>query len=131
MNSKELLEKELESPITKARGGVYLDIKTIKQIKQDLDILEELEKEDFKLRIKLNAKEESYIMLKKDIKDLKKVIEILQTNFFIDLIEREKDYKLGFAPKDPIKEQPRFCKLNTKTGHFLKEFFLWINAKKH
>ena len=44
MNSKELLEKGLESPVTKARGGVYLDIETIKQIKQDLDRLEQLER---------------------------------------------------------------------------------------
>lgn len=123
MNNKELLEKGLKSPVTKAKGGIYLDIETIKQIKQDLDRLEELEKENFELRQKLNTEEECYVMLEKTVKNLRKVINILQTNFFIDLIEREKDYKLGFAPKNEIKEQPRFCELDKETGDFLKEFF--------
>lgn len=92
-------------------------------IQQDLDRLEQLEKENFELRQKLNTEEECCVMLEKTVKNLKKVIGILQTNFFIDLIEREKDYVLGFAPKDPTKEQPRFCELDNETGNFLEEFF--------
>lgn len=42
MNSKGI-DKILESPITKARGGSYLDIEFIKSIKQDLDRLEQKE----------------------------------------------------------------------------------------
>lgn len=93
------------------------------KVKQDLDKLEQLEKENFELRQKLNTEEECCVMLEKTVKNLRKVINILQTNFFIDLIEREKDYKLGFAPKNEIKEQPRFCELDKETGDFLKEFF--------
>lgn len=32
MKSKEALKKGLESPVAKARGGVYLNIETIKQM---------------------------------------------------------------------------------------------------
>ena len=94
-----------------------------KVVQQDLNRLEQLEKENFELRQKLNTEEECCVMLEKTVKNLRKVINILQTNFFIDLIEREKDYKLGFAPKNEIKEQPRFCELDKETGDFLKDFF--------
>lgn len=40
----ELIEKELKSPVTKARGGFYLDIETFKQIKCELEAWEELNK---------------------------------------------------------------------------------------
>ena len=68
------------------------------------------------------------IMLKKENEDLKKenvklkkAIEILLDNFFIDLIERENDYKLGFSPKQPIENQPRFCVINKILGDLLYE----------
>lgn len=64
MNSKECLERILNSPTPKMRGGTYLDIKIIESIKQDLDRLEKLEKV-----IKI-LKENLQLVLKQDIDPL-------------------------------------------------------------
>lgn len=63
----------------------------------------------------MERQEKYYKIIKKDLdrlEKLEKVIEILKELFFIDLIERENDYKLGFEPKEPIINQPRFAVVN-------------------
>ena len=101
MTSKEALEK-LKSMPTCSECELYgscfgkpLCNELYNTIKQDLDRLEKLEK----------------------------AIEILKELFFIDLIERENDYKLGFEPKEPIINQPRFSvvNLNKEIYNLLKE----------
>ena len=42
-------------------------------------------------------------------------------NFFIDLIERQDDWKLGFEPINPIEEQPRFSRLPKEEAELLEE----------
>lgn len=44
MKNKEMLEKILNSPITKSAKGCFIEIEELKEIKQDLDRLEKLEK---------------------------------------------------------------------------------------
>lgn len=44
MTSKEELEQILNSPVTKAAKGCFMEIEELKEIKQDLDRLEKLEK---------------------------------------------------------------------------------------
>ena len=51
----------------------------------------------------------------------KKAFEILKDNFFIDLIERQDDWKLGFEPINPIEEQPRFSRLSKEEAELLEE----------
>lgn len=82
-----------------------------------------LEEENFNLRLKLNAEEECAVMLKKRIEELKSTIDILKDKFFIDIIERENDYKIGFLPKTPIKNgiETRFAQLdNDKANTIIK-----------
>ena len=55
------------------------------------------------------------------LEKLEKVIEILKTKFFIDLIERQEDGKLGFVPINPIENQPIFAKITKEEFDLLKE----------
>lgn len=122
-------------------------INHLQQIKTELEAwekLEQLEQENFDLRQALNTENENCVMLEKLIKELnselevekwssigiweenktlKKVIEILKDKFFIDIIEREFDYKIGFQPKTPIKNgiETRFAQLNNDEANTLKE----------
>ena len=114
------------------------------QIKTELEAWEKLEQENFDLRQTLNTENENCVMLEKRIKELnselevekwssigiweenktlKKVIEILKDKFFIDIIEREFDYKIGFQPKTPIKNgiETRFAQLDNDKANTLKE----------
>ena len=90
-------------------------------IEQDLDRLEELENENFELRQKLNTEEECSVFYEKVISKYRNFIYLLKDFFFVDLIERENDYKLGFAPRFPLENNSRFMKLNKKLGDFFKE----------
>ena len=47
MTSKELLDKILQSPITKAVGGCFMKNDELENIKRDLEVLELLKREMF------------------------------------------------------------------------------------
>lgn len=53
----------------------------------------------------------------------KRAFEILKDKFFIDLIERQDDGKLGFEPINPLENQPRFAQLTKEQYELLKEVF--------
>ena len=55
------------------------------------------------------------------LEKLEKAIEILKTKFFIDLIERQEDGKLGFVPINPIENQPIFAEITKEEFDLLKE----------
>ena len=57
----------------------------------------------------------------KELTKYKRAFEILKDNFFIDLIERQDDWKLGFEPINPIEEQPRFSRLPKEEAELLEE----------
>lgn len=121
-----------------------LKLQYLQQIKTELEAWEKLDQENFDLRQTLNTENENCVMLEKRIKELsselevekwssigiweenktlKKVIEILKDKFFIDIIEREFDYKIGFQPKTPIKNgvETRFAQLDNDKANTLKE----------
>ena len=112
MNSKEAVEKLLNSPTVKIRHGSYLDIEFIKLIKQDLDRLEQLEdnikihKETIKMQYnQIEKLKKENKKLKEDRKDilqdfdkLEKVIEILKrfnfTMYTIKHNNNETEFKI-------------------------------------
>ena len=53
MTSRELLDKILQSPITKAVGGCFMKNDELENIKRDLERLEKLEKENQELKEEL------------------------------------------------------------------------------
>ena len=57
----------------------------------------------------------------KKLTKYKRAFEILKDNFFIDLIERQDDWKLGFEPINPIEGQPRFSQLPNEEAELLEE----------
>ena len=85
---------------------------------------EQIEQEIFNLRQQLNTEEECCAMLQKKVQEFNKLIKILKEKFFIDIIERENDYKIGFLPKTPIVNgiTTRFTQINYDEAKILKEF---------
>ena len=67
----------------------------------------------------MTGKEEKNIEEK--LTKYKRAFEILKDNFFIDLIERQDDWKLGFEPVNPIEGQPRFSQLPKEEAELLEE----------
>lgn len=61
--------------------------------------------------------------------EYKRAFEILKDNFFIDLIERQDDWKLGFEPINPIEGQPRFSQLPNEEAELLEELMNIENTK--
>ena len=122
MTDKELLDTiyiKLESYATNL-NNTYNDL-----VQNDLD--EELEWSAneimnekivvYDLMYKIPKLEEKIELLTK----YKRAFEILKDNFFIDLIERQDDWKLGFEPINPIEEQPRFSRLPKEEAELLEE----------
>ena len=122
MTDKELLDTiyiKLESYATNL-NDTYNDL-----VQNDLD--EELEWSAneimnekivvYDLMYKIPKLEEKIELLTK----YKKAFEILKDNFFIDLIERQDDWKLGFEPINPIEEQPRFSRLPKEEAELLED----------
>lgn len=110
------------------------DIEIFKIILQDLERLEQLEQENQELKVKADKYDSAQrivlstkgidVMMKLQAENekLEKTLEILKEEFFIDLIEREKDYKLGFVPKVLDNEKSlRFSALSKEKGDLLKE----------
>ena len=64
---------------------------------------------------------ESIDARERELLKYKKAFEILKDNFFIDLIERQDDWKLGFEPVNPIEGQPRFSQLPKEEAELLEE----------
>ena len=93
----------------------------LKQIKAKLEAWEETKEEIQELREKLNAEEECCVILERGLTKYKSAIEIIKSLFFIDLIERENDYKLGFSPKVELFEQHRFTALCKEYGNTIKK----------
>lgn len=128
-DSKEALERLLNSPTPKMRGGSYLDIKIIESIKQDLDKLEKVEK-DLK-QTKSNFKNsqthsrncykkllDKYMGLEKENTKLKKVIESLK-----DKIELPLENDFDVVNKDDIHlyRLRTKCLINEEEYELLKE----------
>lgn len=122
MTGKELLDTiyiKLESYATNL-NDTYNDL-----VQNDLD--EELEWSAneimnekivvYDLMYKIPKLEEKIELLTK----YKRAFEILKDNFFIDLIERQDDWKLGFEPVNPIEGQPRFSQLPKEEAELLEE----------
>ena len=119
-----------------ANSDEYLNPKVFEEltiIQELVDEHEQLEQENFDLRNKLNTEEECCAMLKSRVKKLNNLIKILEEKFFIDIIERKNDYKLGFDPKTPIVEntsfvgiglKTRFTQINNDEAKLLKEFLI-------
>lgn len=59
--------------------------------------------------------------LENKLSKYERAFEILKDNFFIDLIERQDDWKLGFEPVNPIEGQPRFSQLPKEEAELLEE----------
>ena len=106
VNSKENQIRETAiSVVLSAVKGLVDDEKLVKRIEKVI-----LEKID-----KINT--QSLDRLEK----LEKIIDILKDKFFIDLIERQEDGKLGFVPINPIENQPRFAEITKEEYELLKE----------
>lgn len=65
-----------------------------------------------------------------ELEELRAVVTIIQKHFFIDLIERQEDYKLRFAPKNEIENQPRFSNLSLYDGILLDKVIITLKNKK-
>lgn len=81
MDVKELLKRELESPITQARGGIYLNIETIKQIKIILEAWEVVQRHcDYHEGDRFNCIPGGFYLIKpikgKDFLIVKKALEV-------------------------------------------------------
>ena len=92
------------------------------------DIIYELQEEIKKLKLSIDEEIRNYQeMAKLYVKEsnerekLIKFIETLKFYFFIDIIQRETDYKLGFEPVVPIDDQPRFSIITSKDGELVEE----------
>lgn len=57
------------------------------------------------------------------LEKLEKVVDILKNKFFIDLIERQDDGKLGFVPINSIENQLVFAEITKEEYELLKEVF--------
>lgn len=81
------------------------------------DIIYELQEEikNYQEMAKLYAKESN------EREKLKKIIEIIKYYFFIDIIQSESDYRLGFEPIIPTNEQPRFSSITNEEGELIEE----------
>lgn len=92
------------------------------------DIIYELQEEIKKLKLSIDEEIKNYQeMAKLYVKEsnerekLMKFIETLKFYFFIDIIQRETDYKLGFEPVVPIDDQPRFSIITSSDGELVEE----------
>lgn len=87
----------------------------IEKLKNENQILNQNVKDTY------DSSQDIIFELQEEIGKLKKFVEILKYYFFIDIIQRETDYKLGFEPVVPIDDQPRFSIITSSDGELVEK----------
>ena len=103
----------------------YID-KLIKLEKENLDYHKKLLKDNPDYAKEINS---TIKLLEKDYNTLQQIKteleawEVVKEKFFIDIIERDNDYKIGFEPKTPIinGKVTRFAQLDNYKGTIIKK----------